>query len=301
MKLLCTDLDRTLIPNGEQPESLHARPILWHLLNTHAVALAYVSGRDFLRVQDAIREYCLPVPDVIVADVGTSLYTRHEDNWIRNAQWDVSVSNDWCGHDTFGVEGILANINELESQEADRQSSYKRSYYYAQSADESELAELVRGYLANNGIKASLVMSHDPEKAVGLLDVLPQSATKRGAVSHLQSMLQLPHDEIMFAGDSGNDVTAICARQLGVLVANADSVTRAAVLDHMQDSSISASIYLARGDLTVAGLDALNGNYSAGIIEGLIHFRPQWLEHLKDADWLNSALRNSESSSRRSA
>jgi len=292
MKLLCTDLDRTLLPNGEQPESLYARPVLWHLLSTHSVALAYVSGRDLSRVLDAISEYNLQIPDAIVTDVGTGLYTRSGDSWVRSAQWDLLTSKDWNGQDTFSVKSILRDINDLENQEESRQSLHKRSYYFPESADQTRLVETIETRLQQHGIKASAVVSHDPEKKVGLLDVLPRSATKREAIAYLQSLFQLQEDDVLFAGDSGNDVSAICADHPGVLVANADRPTRTAVQDAMEQSAHAHNTYFAQGGLAVAGLDALNGNYSAGIVEALIHFRPQWRAQLQDPTWVAAVLKS---------
>lgn len=290
MKLVCTDLDRTLLPNGEQPESPHARPILWHLLSTHSIALAYVSGRDLPRVLEAISDFDLPTPDVIVADVGTSVYTRDGDGWTLSADWESVTAEDWNGLDTSGVKTILNGVDGLRSQEDNRQSLYKRSYYFSESVDESLLRQNVEACLAGHGVRASIVISHDPEKAVGLLDVLPQSATKREAVNYLRSMYKLPAADVMFAGDSGNDVFAICAEQPGVLVANADVATRVEVQNNLDEPSHLSTTFFAVGDLEVAGFEPLNGNYAAGIIEGLVHFRPQWLEHLQDTDWLTSAM-----------
>ncbi|MBT8439796.1 MAG: haloacid dehalogenase, partial [Gammaproteobacteria bacterium] len=66
--LLCTDLDRTLIPNGPQPESPAARQRFLSLVNKPEVLLAYVTGRHQKLVQDAINNYCLPVPDFVIGD-----------------------------------------------------------------------------------------------------------------------------------------------------------------------------------------------------------------------------------------
>jgi hydroxymethylpyrimidine pyrophosphatase-like HAD family hydrolase len=55
--LICTDLDRTLIPNGEQPESPQARPLFRQLVSHSQIILAYVTGRDKMLVQEAIAEY----------------------------------------------------------------------------------------------------------------------------------------------------------------------------------------------------------------------------------------------------
>ncbi len=290
MKLVCTDLDRTLLPNGEHKESIHARPILWHLLRTHGTALGYVSGRDLERVLDAVVEYDLPLPDFIGADVGTSIYIRHENAWIRSAEWESLVARDWNGGDSDDIHELLTDTDYLQDQEDDRQSTFKRSYYFPESANEDQLRDDVESCLNANGVDASLVFSHDPEKSVGLLDVVPRSATKREAVTYLRTQARIPAGEVMFAGDSGNDVTAICADHAGVLVANADQATVASVHEEISASGRSGNTYFATGGMAVAGLDNLNGHYAAGIVEGLMHFRPAWRGHLQDAGWVEQAL-----------
>ena len=44
--MLCSDLDRTLLPNGPQEESPEARPLLRRLAQRPDLVLAYVSGRN---------------------------------------------------------------------------------------------------------------------------------------------------------------------------------------------------------------------------------------------------------------
>lgn len=291
MRLVCTDLDRTLLPNGEQPESDHARPILWQLLRTHHVNLAYVSGRDLGRVLEAIDDYSLPIPNAIVADVGTSVYTLDAGRWTQHADWHSMISQDWNGSKACDIQRLLSDITLLVEQEPDRQATYKQSYYYGEAIDQTQLLDVVGRRLDANGINASLVCSHDPEKKVGLLDVLPRSATKREAVAFLQTLCDVAVEDVLFAGDSGNDVNAICAANPSVLVANADTSTRQAVNRACeQDASLSASIYMAEGELAVAGSLSLNGFYAAGIVEGLLHFRPAWRDHLEDVQWVRDAL-----------
>lgn len=74
-RLICTDLDRTLLPNGPQPESATARERFTALVAHPAVTLAYVSGRHRRLVEEAIEHYRLPIPDFVIGDVGTTLYT----------------------------------------------------------------------------------------------------------------------------------------------------------------------------------------------------------------------------------
>ena len=72
--LLCTDLDRTLLPNGPQAESPEARRHFAVLTARPEVTLAYVTGRHQALVRQAISDYSLPSPDYVLADVGTTIY-----------------------------------------------------------------------------------------------------------------------------------------------------------------------------------------------------------------------------------
>ena len=71
--LLCTDLDRTLIPNGPQPASVQASGCLESLVSRPEVTLVFVSGRDRDLVEEAMTTYELPCPDFVIGDVGTSI------------------------------------------------------------------------------------------------------------------------------------------------------------------------------------------------------------------------------------
>jgi hydroxymethylpyrimidine pyrophosphatase-like HAD family hydrolase len=64
--LVCTDLDRTLLPNGPQAESPGARERFARLVAQPWVTLAYVSGRHRALVEQAICDYHLPLPDFVV-------------------------------------------------------------------------------------------------------------------------------------------------------------------------------------------------------------------------------------------
>ncbi|MDH5217544.1 MAG: haloacid dehalogenase, partial [Gammaproteobacteria bacterium] len=67
--LLCTDMDRTVIPNGVQAEHEKARKSFTAFCRHPQVVLVYVTGRHLELVKQAIHTYCLPVPEYIIADV----------------------------------------------------------------------------------------------------------------------------------------------------------------------------------------------------------------------------------------
>ena len=70
--LLCSDLDRTILPNGHQEESPAARPLLRTVARWPDVTIAYVSGRHRELLLEAIHEYDIPMPNYAICDVGTT-------------------------------------------------------------------------------------------------------------------------------------------------------------------------------------------------------------------------------------
>ena len=79
--LIRTDLDRTLIPDGQQIESPDARQRTAALVAQPWIRLGFGSGRHRALGEQAITDYRLPVPDYVVGDVGTSIYhlgPRHD-------------------------------------------------------------------------------------------------------------------------------------------------------------------------------------------------------------------------------
>jgi hydroxymethylpyrimidine pyrophosphatase-like HAD family hydrolase len=107
--LLCSDLDRTLIPNGSAPESAQARP-LFNLLAAHPkFRLAYVTGRDKKLVEQAIGAFNLPEPEFVIGDVGTTLYHLIDGQWISNRRWRKIIGRDWEG---YSHEDIISWLHE---------------------------------------------------------------------------------------------------------------------------------------------------------------------------------------------
>jgi hydroxymethylpyrimidine pyrophosphatase-like HAD family hydrolase len=112
--LLCSDLDRTLIPNGAEDESPQARPMFARLAAQRQLRLAYVSGRDKNLVKKAITDFDLPEPDFVIGDVGTTLYHVDGHQWQMNQGWQREIGHDWHGHGHAGITALLADdVNAL--------------------------------------------------------------------------------------------------------------------------------------------------------------------------------------------
>jgi sucrose-6F-phosphate phosphohydrolase len=267
--LLCTDLDRTLIPNGSEPESLDARPRFRRFVARPEVTLVYVTGRHQGLVREAIAEYDLPVPDVVIGDVGTSIFRVTTNDWEPLPDWQEEIGRDWGGVGRDRLAERFADLKPLRLQEPEKQAPFKLSYYAPSDSDSRALKSELEARLALLGVNASLIWSIDEAADIGLLDVLPAGATKYHAVDFL--MRRLGHDETttVFAGDSGNDLEVLVSPIPSVLVANGHPEVREQALRLAAANGQSERLYCARG-----GWSGMNGNYSAGILEGIAHFRP---------------------------
>jgi sucrose-6-phosphatase len=268
--LLATDLDRTLVPNGAAPESPGARQRFARVASRPEVMLAYVSGRHRALVEEAIAEYTLPLPDFVIGDVGTTIYQVQDGDWHEWPDWHQVIGVDWGGHNAGGLRAMLASLAELTPQEEVKQNRYKLSYYALALDDPQPLLKEVRARLEAEGIRANLVWSIDEAADCGLLDVLPAGASKLHALEFLCSKLGIDNAHAVFAGDSGNDLEVLAGPLMSVLVANASEDVRQQAIELAAERGNAASLYLARGE---AG--GMNGNYSAGILEGLAYFLPE--------------------------
>ena len=128
----------------------------------------------------------------------------------------------------------------------------------------------INARLKQAGIKANLIWSIDEAAGCGLLDILPASANKLHAIRFLMQHKGFLHKDTVFVGDSGNDLDVLLSDIPSVLVANADEEVKGRVAH-----ANPVALYVAKG-----GYLGMNGNYSAGILEGAAHFWPEvdaWL------------------------
>jgi len=268
--LLCTDLDRTLLPNGPQPESPGARERFARLARAPEVTLVYVTGRHRALVEEAMADYALPRPDYVIGDVGSSIHRLDATHWSRLPEWEDAIGADWAGASALRLRECCAGIEELALQEESRQGPFKLSYYAPPDIDAEALRARLRDQLAPLGIRASLIWSIDETLGRGLLDILPESATKYHAVDFLMRRLGHGPHSTLFAGDSGNDLEVLASPIPAVLVANALPEVREEALALAAARGHSDRLYCARG-----GWSGMNGCYSAGILEGLGHLHPE--------------------------
>ena len=156
-------------------------------------------------------------------------------------------------------------------------SPYERlSYYLPLDIEKDALQHYIKLRLEEQNISASLIYSVDEAKEIGLLDILPARATKLHAVEFLMGQLNFDDGNTVFAGDSGNDLPMLISAVPSVLVANAPEDIIVQSQQQAKELGNTHRLYLAQG-----GFLGMNGNYSAGILEGIVHYYPdtqRWIE-----------------------
>lgn len=268
--LICTDLDRTLLPNGAQPESVGARGALARLVSRPEIRLAFVSGRRRDLQRDAIAEFDLPIPDYGIADVGASIYRVVGDRWDLLPAWHDCLGESWGGRTAVDLAPLLADLSELRLQGTEAQGAFKLSYFAPAEVDSECLLREVRARLDRVGVAANLIWSVDETGPTGLLDVLPPVANKLKAIEFLMEQEGFQRDQVLYAGDSGNDLEVFVSGLPSVLVANATDAFRRTARAAVEQAGRGETFHLASG-----GHLGMNGNYAAGILEGIRHFHPE--------------------------
>lgn len=256
--LLCTDMDRTVIPNGQQTEWPGARERLNALVEQEGVELAYVTGRDLALVQQALSEYALPQPHYAITDVGTHIHAiRAADEGI-DRDWQDTLAREWQELDRDAMIRQLDPEQKWRYQEESKQGRFKISFYTA--ADEL-IGRRVVEQIAAAGWPAQAIWSVDEASGTGLLDILPACANKYLAISFLQERCGYLVDEVVFAGDSGNDIDALVSPLPAVLVGNATESIRNEAIRRAQEAGAETGLYFAKAP------------YADGVLEGVAHYR----------------------------
>ncbi len=120
-------------------------------------------------------------------------------------------------------------------------------------------------------VAASILWSVDEPKNIGLLDVLPEHATKLHAIEFLQRKLDYQLDEVIFAGDSGNDLPVLTSQIPSVLVDNASAEIKQAAVELSKHNGHAEALFLAKSHRDN------EGNYAAGVLQGVAHFAPHFV------------------------
>ncbi len=264
MKILATDLDRTLLPNGSWQADPQAIELFNRLTRQQDVLVVYVTGRNLNLTENAIAQYGVRHPDVLCGDVGTSIRKYANGEWTFDEGWVAHVKRTSPRWDADAVREALADVDGMRQQEAEHLNPFKQSYYVDHARKDEVL--LAVDQRIKGRFDEVIVYSFDSQDGKGLLDLLPDSATKQTALEYVAEEFGAAKQDVVFCGDSGNDIFPLTAGFSGVLVRNADEQLVENV-KQAQAENPSLRVYFAKGDF-----QGLSGYYTSGVIEGAYHY-----------------------------
>jgi sucrose-6F-phosphate phosphohydrolase len=231
MNLLVSDLDGTLLGDDGALD----RFADWRDRTRERVLLVYSSGRFLDSIRSSIEDSNLPQPDAIIGGVGTEIFDNRAGRRI------IGWPQEPFGWNPHIVRATCTAFGELLEQPRQFVSHFKVSFYAA-DLDECSLDRL-SDYLAQVGQEVALVYSSNRD-----LDVLPARINKGTAADYLAERWRIDRDDVIVAGDSGNDRDMFGRGFRGIVVGNAHPE-----LKSLRDESIYHAAAL----------------HAAGVIEGL--------------------------------
>ncbi len=201
---LITDIDNTLI--DEENEQLDQLMQILHE-QKDLIGFGVATGRTVDSVLNTLKEYEVPIPDFIISSVGTEIYLGAQTLYDKG--WDAHLSHKWNKNKLINV---LHNLDFLEVQEEENQRKFKLSYYVEPNKD---YFARIHQVLTNHKLKYNLIYSHDQ-----FLDIIPYRASKGKAIRYISYKWEIPLENIMVCGDSGNDVEMLKGDTLALVVGN---------------------------------------------------------------------------------
>lgn len=208
IRFLSFDIDNTLIDFDTYKSNFKK---VWEAHAPKDVFLAYNTGRLIDDVLNLIDKGVLPEPHFIISGVGTHIYNFSKKNVVK--EFNDVLDDGW---NLKKVEEIIANINFPISEQPSRfQHAYKRSYFFHDATIEA--IEHVEAQFSAAEMHINVVYSQNK-----YLDILPKFANKANALQWLLKKLKLNTNEVVVAGDSGNDSAMFDLKDVqGIVVSNA--------------------------------------------------------------------------------
>ncbi|MEZ6123017.1 MAG: HAD-IIB family hydrolase [Planctomycetaceae bacterium] len=202
-RLIVTDLDNTL--TGD-PESLAELNEI--LRDRHDIGFGIATGRSLQSAMQLIEELGRPQPDIIDSDTGTQLHYGSSLTQDRSYQQQIGYA--WKPDE---VRAVLDEVEGLYLQEPECLSEFKVSYTIDSSVAPS--VSRLRKRLRQAGVRAKVIHS------LGMyLDIIPVRGGSDVSMRHLLWKWGFSPDNVLVAGDSGNDAGMLLGRTLGVVVGN---------------------------------------------------------------------------------
>jgi len=241
--ILASDVDGTL--TGDQQSLNHLAPRLREMQDAGRLFLIYSTGRRLSQIISGFADEGLPQPNAVICQVGTEIYlppyredSRPLESWRERLL--AQYRRDEALVFLEGIDGLALQPPEFNTE-------LKTSCYLDGCPNpEHAAAEIIRRVQpASDRYQAVWSSGRD-------LDILPAASGKGKAIEFLIKLREMSSDQVIVAGDSGNDATMFEHFRRGVVVANA------------QPELLRVAEQMNHDRVFVASLP-----YAAGVEEGL--------------------------------
>ncbi len=243
-RLLISDIDNTLL--GGSVHLARNRIALTKLMNylqSSEIAFGIATGRSIESAKQILEEWKVSLPDLWITSVGSEI------NYGEEMQTDL----DWCKHINYQwqpelVRQAIAKLSGIKLQSTEGQRLHKISYLV--DPTKSPSIREIQAHLRQHQLQVQAIYSHQE-----FLDILPLRASKGDAVNYCANKWNFAMENILVAGDSGNDEQMLTSGANAVVVGN-----------------YSSELEKLRGQDHIYFTD---GSYALGILEAIAHY--QWL------------------------
>ena len=217
--VLATDLDGTFLGGSEADRG---RLYSWIEDNRDTVGLIFVTGRDPQFIGELCRERGVPWPDYAVGDVGTTIAKVSPEEGVAPIETlEQEIAERW-GDAGDIVRARLDGHPGLALQPTDFR--YRVSYDIDPDSFDASAWDIV------------LEMGFQPLISDNkYFDVLPDGVSKGPSLRRLVDYLSIPHERVLCAGDTLNDLSMLECGLPGVAVGNSEPslIERVAHLEHL--------------------------------------------------------------------
>ena len=233
---IISDLDGTLV----EKEKHNGLNELKQWINKHnnAVVFGLASGRNKEITEQALYDYDLPKPDILICSAGSEIY--YTEKFIPDNGYESHIDYQWKRKE---LQNELSKFPGIRLQGKDAQWRFKLSYYVEENFNEDNIADLHK-FLDDRKLRAKILLTENK-----FLDILPFRASKGSAIRYLSYKWKLPLENFITAGNSGNDADMLKGKAKGIVVANYSP--------ELEELRKSKSIYFTKQPL------------ASGVLEGI--------------------------------
>ncbi|MBL4851337.1 MAG: HAD-IIB family hydrolase [Gammaproteobacteria bacterium] len=235
-RLLICDIDNTLVGDQSALSQLTSQLKLMG----DKVAFGVATGRTIQSTLRELKKWDAPIPDVFITSVGSEI--RYGSRLTEDLGWQQHNDYRWQPNEVYEA---MREFKGLKLQHAGEQRRHKISFNV--DAKKAPKIREIRQHLRQRNIHVKLIYSHE-----AYLDILPVRTSKGTAVRHVAMKWGFPLDQVLVAGDSGNDEGMLSGHTLGVVVGNHSP--------ELRKLRGRENIYFAEGE------------YANGVLEGIRHY-----------------------------